>query len=1037
MSTITTDILQLIIQAEQGDAQEVLKSWKSSVAEAKIAQEALSSSSEKSTNRIKGLTPEIIEARNASADLASSNINLKDTTEALSQANIEAADSQDTLQNSSKEAADTYDEVVQASKNASSSADEYADSAKESGNATDEMAQKTESSAQAFKKQAIEMIASYLTIRQGIRIFKESISLGAENIDSYTRLKAVIKATGNTVGITASEIKTMASDMRAATGISEATIISAAAGLNVFKNISGEVFEKTLTLSADLAALWGDDFSAASKKLGRAMEDPARGLEQLRESGIVLSADTELQIRKFVELNDVYSAQTILLNELENRVGGLSEEMGESASGGLLQFKTVWKELLGDIGSDILEASWFQSMLVSLDGFREKRAANKVSGELNFQDGYGDLEKYLENLDIGELKVALKVVEEGPSSKTLFQSSDDYAKSQQRIAEALRVRISAQEKLDAKSAKVAAENAQREENARSVIERETALLEEQERSTVNLGALYASTSEGRLSMLSSELENLETQLEIDRTAVEWWEKSGYEAPAWVDEAKKRIPMYDAVIQQKTNELEGLQKIEPSAVEQAMTNLFGDMSAGEFAMNIPLSFDFGRSETDTLSEQLTGLKSKISEVWSAGPAEGDTGEWQAALDILAEKYFSISDELRTQQEFTEAKKGAELELAKLLSDQEAASLALSEYAEALSGYEKEGLLTAQERIDLYNIEKARLGLVAKESLTFNSSLKEITGSLKEQFFTAEAMGSRLSNVFVDIGSAMAEGESGLDAVGDGLASFAGEILGQISSMALAAGLRMIVELGVAGIPAAIGLFAIGGVAGIGAGFFSSSGSGIDSSLLSSLDKEAAIREKLNEQLQEQLDVEVDLLRRQLDRNLISEEEYRTGVNDINDDRNYSEAQSNLLEAAKTEMSDIDSTLKEMSGWKKFWGQEDENLIAQSEAIAALAAKINTATPDELRTILSQLGDLGVDLTDIPAFANGGEFITSGPQLALLGDNSSGREHVKITPLGSSGSPTASPVINIYGGIYGVEDLYNKLKVAGLKIGDRNQ
>ena len=49
-----------------------------------------------------------------------------------------------------------------------------------------------------------------------------------------------------------------------------------------------------------------------------------------------------------------------------------------------------------------------------------------------------------------------------------------------------------------------------------------------------------------------------------------------------------------------------------------------------------------------------------------------------------------------------------------------------------------------------------------------------------------------------------------------------------------------------------------------------------------------------------------------------------------------------------------------------------------------------------------------------------------------------EHVRITPLGSSGSPAAtSPTIIINGGIWGIDDLYRKLEIAGVKIGERNQ
>ena len=397
-------------------------------------------------------------------------------------------------------------------------------------------------------------------------------------------------------------------------------------------------------------------------------------------------------------------------------------------------------------------------------------------------------------------------------------------------------------------------------------------------------------------------------------------------------------MYDAVIQQKVNELAELNKVEPSAVEQAMTALF-ELFRQKTSMNIPLSFDFGRTQIETMEEQLSVLSSKISEVWSAGPAEGDTGEWQAALDDLYSRHSQISNELEKQKRYAADQKNAKEELKKLLSDQEAAELALIEYATVIAAYEHEGLITAEERAALYDLEVKRLGLLEEETKELKDHLEEMTDSLKEQFFTAEAMGSRISDIFLDIGSAMAAGEDGLEAISDGLQAFASDILKEISSMAIAAGLRMIVELGVAGIPAAIGLFALGGVSGLGAGFFSGSGSGIDSSIMASLDEELRVREKLNEQLREQLDIEVDLLRRQLDRNRISIEDYLAGVAEIKSQRLFGEAQSDVLNATRIKLTEIDAKLSSMSGWDKFWSDKDERLELQSERIAALAAQVN--------------------------------------------------------------------------------------------------
>ena len=40
-----------------------------------------------------------------------------------------------------------------------------------------------------------------------------------------------------------------------------------------------------------------------------------------------------------------------------------------------------------------------------------------------------------------------------------------------------------------------------------------------------------------------------------------------------------------------------------------------------------------------------------------------------------------------------------------------------------------------------------------------------------------------------------------------------------------------------------------------------------------------------------------------------------------------------------------------------------------------------------------------VANMPKFAQGGDFVTSGPQMIMVGDNPGGREHVQVTPISS--------------------------------------
>ena len=80
----------------------------------------------------------------------------------------------------------------------------------------------------------------------------------------------------------------------------------------------------------------------------------------------------------------------------------------------------------------------------------------------------------------------------------------------------------------------------------------------------------------------------------------------------------------------------------------------------------------------------------------------------------------------------------------------------------------------------------------------------------------------------------------------------------------------------------------------------------------------------------------------------------------------------------------------------------------EAVAGLISSILKTVPFPLNAILAAgAGATASGLIDkgLESFATGGDFITNGEQLIRVGDNSSGRERVQITPLGGDPAPNA--------------------------------
>jgi len=74
----------------------------------------------------------------------------------------------------------------------------------------------------------------------------------------------------------------------------------------------------------------------------------------------------------------------------------------------------------------------------------------------------------------------------------------------------------------------------------------------------------------------------------------------------------------------------------------------------------------------------------------------------------------------------------------------------------------------------------------------------------------------------------------------------------------------------------------------------------------------------------------------------------------------------------------------------------------EAVAGLISSILKSVPFPFNTILAAgAGATAASLIDkgLSQFATGGDFVTSGPQMIMVGDNPGGKERVQVTPLGS--------------------------------------
>lgn len=129
----------------------------------------------------------------------------------------------------------------------------------------------------------------------------------------------------------AESVEKLATSLQRATGFSDETIMAGQTLLATFSEVAssageaGGVFERASIAAVDLAAAGFGSVESSSKSLGKALQDPVKGITALGRAGVTFTQDQKDLIKSLVETGDVAGAQAIVLKEVEKQVGGVGE----------------------------------------------------------------------------------------------------------------------------------------------------------------------------------------------------------------------------------------------------------------------------------------------------------------------------------------------------------------------------------------------------------------------------------------------------------------------------------------------------------------------------------------------------------------------------------------------------------------------------------------------------------------------------------------------------------------------------------------
>lgn len=215
--------------------------------------------------------------------------------------------------------------------------------------------------------------------------FQAVIRNTIESEDALAQLNATIKSTAGAAGLSSDQMVAMAKGLQAVTTFGDDAIISMQSQLLTFTKIGGDVVPRATEAILDLATKMGGDLKGAAVQVGKALNDPIKGVAMLGKSGVQFSEDQQQMIAALVETGRLAEAQTVILAELETQFGGSAKAARDTFGGAITALQNAFGDLLEGSGGNLTDAKVaVEGLTTALSDPRVQQAfGTMVAGVLN------------------------------------------------------------------------------------------------------------------------------------------------------------------------------------------------------------------------------------------------------------------------------------------------------------------------------------------------------------------------------------------------------------------------------------------------------------------------------------------------------------------------------------------------------------------------------------------------------------------------------------------------------------------------------
>lgn len=187
-----------------------------------------------------------------------------------------------------------------------------------------------------------KVVKGYLSFKGLTNLGERFVQNTAAMQKSLGLFESAMLSTHNAAGKTVDDLYKLTGSLADLSGMPLANVREGISILQSMTNIRGDMFDKAALSVVNFAMAMGRDVPNAAIALGKALQNPQKGMTSLIRLGVILTQKQKDEITSYLKVGDVVKAQGVILDEIERKYGSTAKMVGEQLPGALGRLKNAW-----------------------------------------------------------------------------------------------------------------------------------------------------------------------------------------------------------------------------------------------------------------------------------------------------------------------------------------------------------------------------------------------------------------------------------------------------------------------------------------------------------------------------------------------------------------------------------------------------------------------------------------------------------------------------------------------------------------------